>query len=120
MRLAKLADELEQARHDAARADIEAEELAELSKRDRQRDAVHESSEYGTRQKVGKRAEPEKAGPHADKTCKQRKRHRHCHVLLRVPSGERRNCGRDECAGCGVRAYDELSRRAKYGVSDKR
>jgi hypothetical protein len=81
-----------------------AQNLAGLPKNDGERHAIQKANKDRPRQKIGERAEPQKACRHAEKSGEKREHHRERALIA---NGEWCDgCG-DQCTGGSIRTYNQ-------------
>ncbi len=97
-----------------------AKQLGQLADEDDERDAVQIAGQDRLGQEGGDEAEPGRAGDQVEHAGHQREDRQQGQIPFRVARCERRQAGRDQQAGGGVRTDDQLPRRAEQGIGQQR
>jgi hypothetical protein len=120
MTQAQTLDAFLQLRHELVGVAWIAEQLGQLADENDQRDAVQITGQDRLGQEGGDEAEPGRAGDQIEKACHQREHGQHDEIALRIVARERRQAGGDQQACGGVRADDQLPRRAEQRIGEQR
>ncbi len=119
-RLVELRDETPDLLEEVARALCDAEQLRELPRDDRQREADDEALQHGLGDVAREESEPQQPGDRRCDAGRDRERDRQLREAVAAGSRVRRNGRRRERRGRRHRTDDEMARAAERRVEDQR